>query len=120
MLTSFLIQVMQAGAAPPLAVPVTVQADVSLWLVGLTALFNPALIACALWLGRDVGRKGEGYEKLLLAGFIAAFAGVALVWLGAYVRLPLAATVGRAAAGLFAVSILTGALWATIGRRFLR
>jgi hypothetical protein len=107
-------------ASQPATVPVTLQADVSLWLILATAFFNPALVATALYLGRDTARKGGGFDKMLVAGFIAAIAGVALIWIAAWFRLPIAGTIGRAAAGLFAVSIITGAVWAAIGRRFFK
>ncbi|MFM2423016.1 MAG: hypothetical protein RL291_1546 [Pseudomonadota bacterium] len=108
------------AASTPQSVPVTLQADVSFWLILGAALLNPALIAAALYLGREVARKGEGFDKLLVAGFIAAVAGVALIWVAAWLRLPLAPTIGRAAAGLFALSILTGAFWAFVARQMFR
>lgn len=85
-------------------IPPEIQPDVSLWLVLGFAVLNPAVIAVA-WL---LGHRADERAKLLVAAFAAAIAGVALVWLGALLRLPLFTTAGRAGVGIFVAAGLVG------------
>lgn len=87
------------------------QADVPLLSVALYALLNPATIAVAFWLGRQADQAG----KLLIAAFAGAIAGVALLYAAALLQIWEAPTLGRAAAGVFAASVLTGWVYARIG-----
>jgi hypothetical protein len=92
----------------------TLQDDVSLlWLI-LAAVFNPATIATAFLMGR----RADQAAKLIVAAFAAALAGLALVWLATFWRLPAMATLSRAAAGLFALQCAAGLGWAWLGYRF--
>lgn len=84
--------------------------------VVLFALLNPVVIAVAL----AMGRRANEPQKLIVAGFAAAVAGVALIWLGAELRIEALAKPARAAAGIFALQILFGTVWAWIGWRFWR
>ena len=89
---------------------------VDLSTVVLIALLNPAFIAVGLWMGT----KADEPQKLLIAAFAAAIAGVALIWLGAELRIAALAKPARATAGIFVLQILFGMVWAWIGYRFLR
>ena len=84
--------------------------------VVLIALFNPAVIAVALIMG---GKANEP-QKLLVAAFAGAVAGVALIWLAAELRLEFIAKPARASAGIFVLQFLFGLVWAAIGYRYLR
>ncbi len=84
--------------------------------VVVIALLNPAVIAVALYLGA----KANEAQKLVVAAFAAALAGVALIWLAAELRLEFIAKPARAAAGIFVLQFLFGLVWAAIGYRFLR
>ncbi|MFN0217526.1 MAG: hypothetical protein ACKVP4_01800 [Hyphomicrobium sp.] len=92
------------------------QANVPLVEIALFALFNPATIAAAFF----VGRKADDKSKLLIAAFAGAVAGVALLYVAALFRIWEAPTLGRAAAGVFAASLLTGLVYARIGYAFRR
>ncbi|MBX9683856.1 MAG: hypothetical protein K2X41_08715 [Hyphomicrobium sp.] len=87
------------------------QPDVPLMEVALYAIFNPATIAVAFWLGR----KADAKNKLLIAAFGGAIAGVAALYIAALLRIWDAPTVGRAAAGVFVASLVTGLIYARIG-----
>ena len=87
------------------------QPDVSMALIAAIALLNPVVIALGLWLGRQC----DQWQKLPIAGFAAGLAGMALVWLAAYLRLPLMADAGRAAGGILVAQFLIGMVWASLG-----
>ena len=80
----------------------------------LIALFNPAVIVVAFWLGRNA----DQLQKVPIAAFAAALAGSVLVYIAVrWFGLPQPA-VGRAAAGIFTAEFVFGLVWAYIGRRF--
>jgi hypothetical protein len=82
--------------------------------IALYALFNPALIGVAFYMGR----KADQPAKLLVASFAGAAAGFALLYVLALTGLFDAPVAARAAAGIFVVSLLTGLVYAWIGYRF--
>ncbi len=90
------------------------QPDVPLMEVALYAIFNPALIAVAFFLGR----KADESAKLLIASFAGAIAGVVLLNIAALLGVFDAPTAGRAAAGIFAASLIPGLFYAWLGYRF--
>jgi hypothetical protein len=94
------------GGMAPVAQP-----DVSLWTVLAFAVLNPAVIAVAYLLGRQADQPA----KLVVAAFVAALAGVALIWLGAFLRLALFASPARAAAGIFVAAFVFGLAVAALG-----
>jgi hypothetical protein len=89
---------------------------VDLTAVVLTALFNPAVIGVAFWLGR----RADQWQKLPVAAFAAALAGSALVYVAVRLGVAGVAGVGRAAAGVFIAEFLFGLAWAAAGYRFGR
>jgi hypothetical protein len=89
---------------------------VDLQAVLLTALFNPAVIVLAFWLGR----RADQWQKLPVAAFAAALAGSALVYVAVRLGVPGVAGVGRAAAGVFIAEFLLGLAWAGAGYRLGR
>ena len=92
------------------------QPNVDLVALVSVAALNPVVIGLGLWLGRQVDQPG----KIVIAGFGAGLAGMALIWLAATLRMPFIYDVGRASAGIFVAQGLFGMLWAAIGYRFLR
>ena len=92
------------------------QANVDLASVAAIAALNPVVIGLGLWLGRQCDQP----QKLIIAGFGAGLAGMALIWLAATLRLPFIFEPGRAAAGIFVVQGLFGTAWAALGYWFLR
>ena len=81
----------------------------------LTALFNPAVVAVALWMGRNA----DQVQKLPIAAFAASLAGwvaiyVGVRWLGLNAVLP----VGRATAGVLTAQFFFGLAWAWLAFRF--
>lgn len=84
--------------------------------VVLIALLNPVVIAVAL----AMGRKADEPQKLIVAAFAAAIAGVFLIWLGAELRIEVLSKPARAAVGIFVLQMLFGLVWAWIGYRFFR
>lgn len=87
------------------------QPDVPLNEVLIYGIFNPATIIIAFILGR----RADDKAKILIAGFGGAVAGVALLYLVTLLRVWDAPTLGRAAAGVFIVSLLAGFVYAAIG-----
>ena len=87
------------------------QPDVNLLEVLAYAAFNPATIAVAFLMGRKADEKG----KILVAAFAGAIAGVALLYVAALLRIWDAPTLGRAAAGVLAASIVSGLVYAGLG-----
>jgi hypothetical protein len=100
-------------AVEPLPIPI-LQPAVPLIEIALFAALNPATIVAAFWLGR----KADAKSKLLIAAFAGAIAGVALLYIAALLRLWDAPTLGRAAAGVFVASMLSGLIYAAIGYAF--
>lgn len=86
------------------------QPDVSYAVIGLIALLNPVVILVGLWLGA----RCDQVQKLPIAGFAAALAGIALVWVAAWLRLPYVGDAARAAGGLLVAQMVAGTLWATL------
>ena len=99
-----------------MAITPDLQPNVDLTTVAAIAAFNPVVIGLGLWLGRKCDQPG----KIVIAGFMAGIAGMALIWLAATLRLPFIYEPGRAAAGIFVAQGLFGTLWAAIGYRYLR
>ncbi len=87
------------------------QPDVSILQVLAYAAFNPATVAVAFLMGRKADEKA----KILVAAFAAALAGVALLYVAALLRIGDAPTLGRAAAGILAASLVTGLVYAGLG-----
>jgi hypothetical protein len=100
------------AVAQPLAPP-DLQPNVNLWGVLAWAALNPAVMA----VGYVMGRKADQAAKIGLAGFVAALAGVALLWVAARLHMGFAIDTARAAAGVFMMAWPFGALWAWVGRR---
>ncbi|MEQ1696416.1 MAG: hypothetical protein ABL901_11305 [Hyphomicrobiaceae bacterium] len=92
------------------------QPNVDLVTVAAIAALNPVVIGLGLWLGKQCDQAG----KIIIAGFGAGLAGMALIWLAAWLRMPFIYEPGRAAAGIFVAQGLFGMVWAAIGYRFLR
>jgi hypothetical protein len=74
-------------------------------------IFNPATIIVAFMLGQ----RADDKAKIMIAGFAGAAAGVALLYVLALLRIWDAPTLGRAAAGVFIVSLVAGFVYAAIG-----
>jgi arginine exporter protein ArgO len=81
----------------------------------LMALLNPAVIAVAILMGRQADQS----QKILIAGFTAACAGAALVWLAIWFHVLPARANGREV-GLFVLQIICGMGWAALGYYRLR
>lgn len=99
-----------------MAIQPELQPNVDLASLAAIAALNPVVIGLGLWLGRQCDQP----QKILIAGFGAGLAGMALIWLAATLRLPFIYEPGRAAAGIFVAQGLFGMLWAAIGWRYLR
>ena len=76
----------------------------------LVAALNPAVTIVGILMGRAADQP----QKLVVAGFVAALAGAALVWLAAYFRLLPARGIGGEA-GLFVLQFVIGMAWAALG-----
>ncbi len=87
------------------------QPDVNLLELVLYAVLNPATIAVAFWLGRKADEK----SKILIAAFAGAAAGFALLYVATYFQIWAAPMLGRAAAGVFAASLVAGLVYGWIG-----
>ena len=85
------------------------------WSLLMIALLNPAVVVTGLLMGR----AADQWQKLVVAAFVAALAGAALVWLGAYLRILPARGLGGEA-GLFVLQYLLGLAWAFVGYRTAR
>jgi hypothetical protein len=92
------------------------QPNVDLSAIATIAALNPVVIGAGLWLGRNCDQP----QKIIIAGFAAGLAGMALIWLAATLRMPFIYDPGRAAAGIFVAQGLFGMVWAAIGYRWLR
>lgn len=80
------------------------------WSLLMIAALNPAVIAT----GVLMGRAADQWQKLVVAGFVAALAGAALVWLGAFFRILPARGLGGEA-GLFVLQYALGLVWSAVG-----
>jgi hypothetical protein len=87
---------------------------VNLAAVFLTALFNPAVVIVAVWLGRHA----DQWQKLPVAAFAAALVGSTLVFVAVLVGVPGVVSVGRATAGVFVSEFVFGLAWAALAYRF--
>ena len=87
------------------------QPDVPLSEVLVYGILNPATIVVAYMLGQ----RADDKSKILIAGFAGAAAGAALLYVVTWLRIWDAPTVGRAAAGVFIVSLVAGFVYAAIG-----
>ncbi|MEM1307037.1 MAG: hypothetical protein AAGG99_05895 [Pseudomonadota bacterium] len=79
----------------------------------LIAALNPVVAIVAI----AMGRRSDSAGKLLIAGFAAALAGAAAVWLAVFIGLLPARGIGGEA-GVFALSVITGTIWAAVGYAF--
>ena len=82
----------------------------------LTALLNPVVVAVAFWMGATA----DQWQKLPLAAFAGALAGMAAVYVA--IRLGGAGVAGtsRAAAGVFIAQFVVALIWAYAGYRLAR
>ena len=78
--------------------------------LALLALLNPAV----LLVGFLMGRQANQWQKLIVAGFAAALCGAVLVWVAVWLGVLTARGIGGEA-GLFAISVVVGTIWAAIG-----
>ncbi|NJM55450.1 MAG: hypothetical protein HC841_05630 [Verrucomicrobiae bacterium] len=92
------------------------QPDVSIAVLSVIALLNPAVILLGIWLGM----RCDQIQKLPIAGFAAGLAGMVLVWLAAWLRLPYFSDAGRAAGGIFVAQCFAGTLWAALAYAYRR
>ncbi|MEL6290162.1 MAG: hypothetical protein AAFQ44_00010 [Pseudomonadota bacterium] len=76
----------------------------------LIAALNPVVAIVAFLMGRAC----DDWKKLLLAGFAAALAGAAAVWIAVYTGFLIAKGIG-AETGVFVFSIFFGVLWSALG-----
>lgn len=79
------------------------------------ALLNPAVIAVGVYMGL----RADQWQKLPVAGFVAAIAGAVLVWLTVQLGvLPARGAGGEG--GLFVLQFLIGTAWAAAAWRWGR
>ncbi|MEM7774170.1 MAG: phosphatidylglycerophosphatase [Pseudomonadota bacterium] len=76
----------------------------------LIALLNPVVILIGFWMGR----RADQWQKLVVAGFAAAFVSAMMIWFAVWLGLVVAKGIGGEA-GAFVLSMLFGTLWAVIG-----
>jgi hypothetical protein len=88
-----------------------VPAPVDLTAVLLTALLNPVVIVVAFWMGRGA----DQWQKLPLAAFAAALAGIVAVYGAAWLGVVALARTAPAAAGVFTAQFLLALIWAALG-----
>jgi hypothetical protein len=93
-----------------------VPVPVDITAVLLIAVLNPVVIVVAFWMGRSADQR----QKLPLAAFAAALAGLAAVYLAAPLGVPGLEKAHRAAAGVFIAQFVLGLAWAYAGYRFGR
>lgn len=79
----------------------------------LLSLVNPAVIAVAIYMGRNA----DQWQKLLIAAFAAAAAGFLLYWVGGQVGLFAIHAVGGEAA-MFVLQFAFAFVWAALGYWF--
>jgi hypothetical protein len=91
-----------------------VPVPVDLNAVLITALLNPVVMVVAVWMGASA----DQWQKLPLAAFAAAIAGMAAVYLAVRLGMAGVAGTGRAAAGIFIAQFVLALAWAYAGYRF--
>ena len=106
-LLPILLQVAQPMPLPDL------QSNVSLWSELAWAALNPATILVAY----RMGRAADQSAKIGIAAFAAALAGIAVLWLAAWLQVSFAIDTARGAVGVFVMALPFGALWAWLGWR---
>lgn len=84
--------------------------------VFLFAAFNPVSILVAVLMGARADSPG----KLPIAAFVAAVAGIVLIWVLAEMRIEFVAKPARAAAGMFVLGLIVNNVWAWLGYRFFK
>ena len=94
-----------------MAITPVLQPDVDLIQLVKIAALNPVVIGIGLYLGR----RCDQAAKIVIAGFAAALAGMTLIWLAAFLRMPFIYEPGRAAAGIFILQWAFGMAWAAVG-----
>jgi hypothetical protein len=77
----------------------------------LYGVLNPATIVVAFMMGHRASDK----TKLIIASFVGAVAGAALLFIATFLRLWDAPTLGRSIAGVFIVSLVAGFVYAGAG-----
>lgn len=82
----------------------------------LTAVLNPVVIVVAVWMGARMNQ----WQKLPLAAFAGAVAGLAAVYLAARLGLAGLAGITRAAGGIFIAQLVLALAWAAAGYRLAR
>ena len=100
--------------AQPMPLP-DLQPNVDLWGELAWAAFNPAAIVAAFLLGRHADQR----TKLGIAAFAGALAGIALLWVAAWLNVGIAIDTARGAVGVFVMTLPFGLLWAWLGQRML-
>lgn len=76
----------------------------------MVALLNPAVIVVAFLMGRAADQR----QKLIVAGFVGALAGAAVIWIAAWLKVLPARGIGGEA-GLFVLQFVIGIGWAALG-----
>lgn len=77
----------------------------------LYGILNPATIIVAFMMGRKADEK----NKLVIAAFAGAIAGVAVLYFATLFRIWDAPRLGRSVAGVFIVSLIAGFIYAGLG-----
>lgn len=78
--------------------------------LALIALVSPIVIV----VGFLLGRRADQWQKLIIAGFAAAFANAIALWFAVRFGALTAKGIGGEA-GVFVLAFLFGTLWATLG-----
>jgi len=77
----------------------------------LYGILNPATIIVAFMMGQKANEK----NKLVIAAFAGAIAGVAVLYVATFLRIWDAPRLGRSVAGVFIVSLVAGFIYAAAG-----
>ena len=91
-------------------------APVDLRSVLLTALLNPVVAIVAFWMGATA----DQWQKLPLAAFAGAVAGMVAVYVAIRLGVTGVAGTSRAAAGVFIAQFVLALIWAYAGWRLAR
>lgn len=92
-----------------MALTPNLQPDVDVRQLVEIAALNPVVIGLGLYLGR----RCDQAAKLIVAGFAAAIAGMAPLYLAGLLHVGMVAEVLRASAGILALQTVFGTIWAT-------